>query len=174
MHAQLNENKDLKARFRDFGDSNADLSVTSKQSIDFTAEYSAGMPYRVSAEQIDKPTMVAYIRYEGDLRNAGAKLIQIQDYCSEHDFKLVKAFEEQGRLSTGLYRALKALEDTDGLITVTLEDFVEQDGDQMRDLRPLMEEYFSLANKRLITLEQGVNKTAPASLMSASNSIDQA
>lgn len=104
-----------------------------------------------------KGNLIAYIRYTDDPWDAGRQLERLQEYCSRHDFKMEKAFEDQGKPGMGLARALEALEYADGLIAVDLDRFVQHEGDKTRDLRPLIHEFLSIGSKRLITIAEGID-----------------
>lgn len=130
-------------------------------------------PLRALPHPLGKGTLVAYIRYTNDPWDAGRQLGVIQNYCTEHGYRLERAFEDQGKPSFGLVRALEALSGADGLIAVDLDRFIQHEGDKTRDLRPLIHEFLTPGSKYLITIKEGVDTSSPTGQMSAIELINQ-
>jgi len=129
--------------------------------------------HQVPVHTRHKLNVIAYTRYTDDPWDAGRQLAAIQKYCSQHDYRLVKVFEEAGRPSGGLSRALEALQEADALIAFDLDRFVEHEGDRMRDLRPFIHDFFGLKNKRLITIQEGIDTGSPSGQMDAIGIINE-
>jgi hypothetical protein len=117
--------------------------------------------------------LVGYIRYTSDPWDSGRQLERLQDYCARHGYRIEKAFEDQGKPSLGLARALEALDQADGIIAVDLDRFVEHEGDKTRDLRPLIHEFLCLGNKHLITIKEGIDTGSAAGQQAAIELINQ-
>jgi hypothetical protein len=130
-------------------------------------------PLRALPHPLRKGTLVAYIRYMEDPWDAGRQLADIQNYCTQQGYRLERAFEDQGKPSFGLTRALQALSEADGLIAVDLDRFIQHEGDKTRDLRPLIHEFLKPGSKYLITIKEGVDTSSPTGQMSAIELINQ-
>src|SRR5262249_26268633 len=118
-------------------------------------------PRRCSGLIPHREKVIGYIRYTDDPFDAGRQLELMQTYCASQGFRLVKVFEDAGAPSTGLSRALSALKEADALIAVDLDRFVEHEGDNLRDLRPFIHDFFEFNNKHLITIREGIDTGSP-------------
>lgn len=118
------------------------------------------------------PTLVAYIRIHGDLLSEEEQTKKINEYCLLHGFQIVATFVDTGKPSHGLQNALQTMAEYHGLIAANLESFVEHKQDRLRDLRPFVHHFFCSGNKRLITLEEGIDTSSAGGQKAANEALD--
>lgn len=111
--------------------------------------------------------VVAYIRSYGGLSEE-KQLAMIQTFCREYDYDLVNIFQEHSiEPGRALSDALNALDTADALIATDLERFVYNHNDRLRDLKPLIHNFFCHTNRYLLTICEGVDTSTPAGQASA-------
>lgn len=117
--------------------------------------------------------LIAYVRTISDESDCQRQLDIIEQYCSDHGYYVLRAFEDRGKPSFGLAEALEALPQADGLIAADLNCFVEHAGDRLRDLRPFIHHFFCHTNKHLIAVKEGMDTRMPVGQRSALELVNQ-
>ena len=106
--------------------------------------------------------IIAYIRTDHDAPSHSEQLELIQQYCEKFGYVVVSIFEDQGEIpGQGLARALDAMKDVGGLIVSDLDRFVHSKSDRLRDLKPLLHEFFCSTQKHLLSVKEGINTDTP-------------
>jgi hypothetical protein len=118
-------------------------------------------------------SLVAYVRTNGSKLNRDEQMHLMQEYCLEHNYQIIKTFEDTGKPSFGLEEALETLGRVDGLIAVDIDRFVEHPRDRLRDLRPFVHHFFCHTNKHLITIREGIDTGSLSGQSSAVELITQ-
>ena len=107
--------------------------------------------------------IIAYVRTDRDPPTHTEQLELIQQYCEKFGYEVVSIFEDQSDIpGAGLARALEALKNVGGLIVFDLDRLVHNKSDRLRDLKPLLHEFFCSAQKHLLTVREGINTATPA------------
>ncbi|CAN5568575.1 hypothetical protein BH10CYA1_BH10CYA1_60490 [soil metagenome] len=105
----------------------------------------------------NKTSIVAYVRVDDKQLPQDEQIRIIKSYCALHDLDIAHTFIDHGKPSYGLQDALQELENSDALISVDLNVFVEHEGDRVRDLRPLIHHFFCHQKKHLIAIQEGLD-----------------
>ena len=118
------------------------------------------------------PTLIAYVRVDEDVLSEEEQTNAINDYCLRHGFIVAATFVDTGKPSAGLQQALQHMMENHGLIAANLQSFVENNEDRLRDLRPFVHHFFCSGNKRLITVEEGIDTSSPSGQNAADEAMD--
>jgi len=116
--------------------------------------------------------LVAYIRVDGELLSQEEQTKMINDYCSRFGFLIADTFVDTGKPSHALQEALQALMQYHGLIAANLHSFVENNEDRLRTLKPFVHHFFCSGNKRLITVEEGIDTSNSTGQIAADKAMD--
>jgi len=100
--------------------------------------------------------LIAYIRADSYSAADQQRRI-INDYCHDNNYFIKATYTDTGRPANGLVEALEAAEKADGLIAADLNRFVESSDDRLRELRPFVHHFFCHPDKRLISVQEGVD-----------------
>ena len=108
-----------------------------------------------------KLRLIGYLRTGGTSLNAEEQKQKIEEYCIEHEHKLIRhSAVDEGVPGLGLHDSLEALKDYDGIIATDLNRYVKHHEDRLVDLRPLIQKILH-ENKVLIAInEQFETQTA--------------
>lgn len=87
-----------------------------------------------------KLRLIGYLRTGGTGLNVEEQKQKIEEYCIEHEHKLVRfSAVDEGIPGLGLHESLEALKDYDGIIATDLNRYVKHHEDRLVDLRPLIQ-----------------------------------
>jgi DNA-binding LacI/PurR family transcriptional regulator len=114
-----------------------------------------------------KGTLVGYVRTTGDECSIEPQLKQIEDYCQEHGFKLLRVLHDHGIPGRGLQEALNSLDECGGIITTDLQKLTDFHQNHLREVRPLVHHFLSHTDKHLISINEGIDTRSAAGQMAA-------
>ena len=100
--------------------------------------------------------LIAYIRADSYLSADQQRRI-INDFCHCNNYFIKATYTDTGSPAAGLHAALRAIDKADGLIAADLNRFVEFSDDRLRELRPFVHHFFCHPDKRLISVQEGVD-----------------
>lgn len=105
--------------------------------------------------------LIGYVRLGDSLTSEVEQMNAIRDYCRANKHRVVAMFTDPGRRALGFAQAIEGLKRADGLITYDVMRLVENSGDSLRELRPLVETVFMHGHKKLITIAEGFENITP-------------
>ncbi|MBX9670438.1 MAG: hypothetical protein K2X93_22750 [Candidatus Obscuribacterales bacterium] len=100
--------------------------------------------------------LVAYVR-SGHESSATEQEQEIIKYCKDHNHDIVAVFGKEMDKAAALQSALRSMHDADGLITVDMMRLICHVQDPVRDLKNRINNDFFHADKRLITIREGID-----------------
>ena len=108
-----------------------------------------------------KLRLIGYLRTGGTILNVEEQKQKIEEYCSEHEHKIVRySGVDEGQPGLGLHDALEGLKDYDGIIAIDLNRFVKHHEDRLVDLRPMIQKMLHERKALIAINEQFETQTA--------------
>ena len=108
-----------------------------------------------------KLRLIGYLRTGGTSLNVEEQKQKIEEYCIEHEHKLVGySAVDEGMPGLGLHDSLEALKEYDGIVAVDLNRYVKHHEDRLVDLRPLIQKILHERKVLIAINEQFETQTA--------------
>lgn len=108
-----------------------------------------------------KLRLIGYLRTGGTSLNVEEQKQKIEEYCTEHDHKLIRySAVDDGIPGLGLHDSLEALKEYDGIIAIDLNRYVKHHEDRLVDLRPLIQKILHERKVLIAINEQFETQTA--------------
>ncbi|MBA4075641.1 MAG: hypothetical protein C0508_11420 [Cyanobacteria bacterium PR.023] len=108
-----------------------------------------------------KLRLLGYLRTGGTSLNAEEQKQKIEEYCREHEHKLVGySAVDEGKPGLGLHDAVEGLNAYDGIIATDLNRFVKHYEDRLVDLRPMIQKMLHEGKALIAINEQFETQTA--------------
>lgn len=117
--------------------------------------------------------LIGYVRAGNSELSIQDQQTMIENYCLEHNYRLVQVFEDTDRPSYGLSQALSAMDTADGMIVTDLVRFVTHTDDRLLELRPLIDKNFLHKGKILISITDGIETATPQGQEAAIGILDE-
>ena len=106
----------------------------------------------------EKLKLIGFVKPTGPLCNSIYQREKLQEFCDSSGYELLQIFEyDKDRSAVALHDALEAMQHADGLIITDMLRLVDHHTDPMRDLAPLVHDYFFHDGKQIISIKEGID-----------------
>lgn len=107
--------------------------------------------------------LVGYARNTGSSSDTVADQTNaIKRYCERNHYVLMEIFVDGDGPGLGLAQAFETLSICDGLILSNVRLLAQHKDDSLCNLRPLIDNHFMHAHKKLISIEDGIENVTPS------------